>query len=431
MRSATRRRRRRRGRCSTTSRAPAGITTLGGTSPTVHPSLTWTAATDTGGSNLAGYRVYRDGAQITQTTAVSFTDASLAIDGTYAYVVRAIDGAGNLGPPSPARTIQVDQTPPPAPTMNVPVSPTRTVTFSWNAPDDGASGSGIAGYRIYRNGAPLSASPVLPAFTDGTVSLEGTWAYTVAAIDAAGNVGPQSAPISIVYDSTPPPAPFGLSVPQITATQPTLTWTTGGPDTLSGFAYYQVLRDGNPVGTTTQTSYTDAGLTSNGPHVYSVRAVDNAGNTSPASPTQRTIFDSTAPEIPTNVTAPSPTNRPSVTWTASADTGGAGGVVYSVYRDGVRLADRDDRRHELPRHLGADGGTALLHRARERRRRQRQRRVAAGRRHDRHHTARSRRDSDGRVTRRAARDLVGSRRAIPRASLVTTSTGERRWSARP
>jgi fibronectin type 3 domain-containing protein len=314
---------------------PAGVATLNGTSPIVHPALTWTAATDTGGSNLAGYRVYRDGAQVAQTTTLTFADASLSVDGSYAYVVRAIDGAGNLGPPSPTRTIQVDQTPPPAPTHVVAASPTNVVSFSWDAtPDSGTSGSGVASYRIYRNGSPLPSTTSPAAYTDSTVSLEGTWVYTIAAIDAAGNEGPQSAPVSILYDRTPPPPPSGLSAPPITSVPPTVTWIAGGADALSGFAFFQILRDGNAVGSTTSTSFTDSGLTTNGSHTYAVRSVDAAGNASATTPVQRSIFDNTAPEVPTTVAAASPTNRPLVSWTASADSGGSGGVVYTVFRDG-------------------------------------------------------------------------------------------------
>ncbi len=319
---------------------PGAVTTLNGTSPIVHPALTWTASSDTGGSNLAGYRVYRDGGQIAQTTALAFADASLSVDGSYAYVVRAIDGAGNLGPPSPTRTIQVDQTPPPAPDHVVARTPTNAVSFSWNATTDtGSSASGVASYRIYRNGSPLPSTTVPAAYTDSTVSLEGTWVYTISAIDAAGNEGPQSASFSILLDRTPPPPPSGLSVPSITSLPPTLTWIAGGADALSGFASFQVLRDGNPVGSTTSTSFTDSalgalGANGNGSHTYAVQSVDAAGNASVATPIQRNIFDNTAPQIPTNVTAPSPTNRPLVSWTASADSGGSAGVVYSVLRDG-------------------------------------------------------------------------------------------------
>jgi len=120
----------------------------GGTGPTepanlvAHASdpntirLSWKASSDSV-STITGYRVYRDGAQIAQTSALTFADASLAVDGSYAYVVRAIDGAGNLGPPSPTRTIQVDQTPPPAPTHIVAASPANVVTFSFRTKGPG------------------------------------------------------------------------------------------------------------------------------------------------------------------------------------------------------------------------------------------------------------------------------------------------------
>jgi large repetitive protein len=314
--------------------APGAVTALTGTSPLVHPSLTWPSATDAGGSNLAGYRIYRDGSQIAQTTSLSFVDASLAVDGTYSYAVRAVDGAGNVGPPSPTRTIQVDQTPPPAPTGIVAASPSNQVSLSWPAtPDAGVSSSGVARYRIYRNGTPIDTTAPA-AYSDTTLGIEGTWQYTVSAIDAAGNEGPQSAPVAVLYDRTPPPAPSGLSVPPITTTQPTLTWIAGAPDALSGFDHFELLRDGNLVASTGATTITDVGLTANGSHAYTVRAVDAAGNASAATPVQRSIFDNTPPEIPTNAAAASPTNRPNVTWTTSLDSGGSGGVVYSVFRDG-------------------------------------------------------------------------------------------------
>ena len=95
-----------------------------------------------------------------------------------------------------------------------------------------------------------------------------------------------------------------------------------------------MLRDGAVIGSTTQTTFTDAGLIANGSHTYAVRAVDAAGNLSATTTVQHCIFDNTPPDIPINVSAANPTNRPNVTWTASLDSGGSGGVVYSVYRDG-------------------------------------------------------------------------------------------------
>ena len=73
-------------------------------------TLTWTASTDTGGSGLAGYNVYREqGAtdpQLGQSTTTSITLTGLTANTQYQVYVRARDGAGNLSgnstrPPSP------------------------------------------------------------------------------------------------------------------------------------------------------------------------------------------------------------------------------------------------------------------------------------------------------------------------------------------
>ena len=313
---------------------PSAVTSLSATTPTLHPALTWSSASDAGGSALAGYAVYRDGVQIAQTTALTFTDSAVSADGTYAYTVRAVDNAGNVGASSPTRTIQVDQTPPPAPTGLTAQTPTNHVVLSWPAtPDTGQNGSGVSQYRVYRNGTPIALVQAT-SYTDTSLAIEGTWQYTVSAIDAAGNEGPQSAAFPVLYDATPPPAPVGLSVAPLTTSQPTLTWLSGGPDALSGFDHYELLRDGAVVASTTQTSITDVTLTANGSHTYAVRAVDAAGNHSASTPVQTTIFDNTAPAIPASLSVPSPTNRPTLTWAPSVDVGGANGVTYTVFRDG-------------------------------------------------------------------------------------------------
>ncbi len=60
-------------------------------------SLSWSASTDTGGSGLAGYRIYRDGAAtpVATVAATSYTDSGLAAQTSYGYTVRAYDSAGN------------------------------------------------------------------------------------------------------------------------------------------------------------------------------------------------------------------------------------------------------------------------------------------------------------------------------------------------
>ena len=136
-------------------RAPSAVAIADRRLADVHPSLGWTTATDTGGSGLAGYRVYRDGVagRRRRPARRSSTPRSRSTAPTPTPCARSTTPATSA-PPSPTRTVQVDQTPPPAPTGLFAQSPTNHVTLSWPATSDtGASGSGVAQYRVYRNGS--------------------------------------------------------------------------------------------------------------------------------------------------------------------------------------------------------------------------------------------------------------------------------------
>jgi chitodextrinase len=58
-------------------------------------TLTWSASIDTGGSGLAGYRVFRSGTLVATVTTTSFTNTGLTANTTYRYRVAAVDNAGN------------------------------------------------------------------------------------------------------------------------------------------------------------------------------------------------------------------------------------------------------------------------------------------------------------------------------------------------
>ncbi|MDD5146051.1 MAG: hypothetical protein PHF44_04390, partial [Candidatus Pacebacteria bacterium] len=64
-----------------------------GTTPKV--ALSWAASTDTGGSGLKGYKVYRNGTLLAQPTATSYDDTTVVGETSYTYGVSAIDNAGN------------------------------------------------------------------------------------------------------------------------------------------------------------------------------------------------------------------------------------------------------------------------------------------------------------------------------------------------
>ena len=91
-----------------------------------------------------------------------------------------------------------DLTPPSAPLGLAATarSPTQ-VDLSWTAATDNV---GVTAYEIYRNGSLLMTSGAITSYSDTTVTSATTYAYTVRAHDAAGNV---SAPSNLATVATP------------------------------------------------------------------------------------------------------------------------------------------------------------------------------------------------------------------------------------
>ena len=71
-----------------------------------------------------------------------------------------------------------------------------TVNLAWNAASDNSGGSGVAGYDVYRNGN-LVGSPAATQYTDGGLSANTAYTYTVRARDNAGNASARSGSISV------------------------------------------------------------------------------------------------------------------------------------------------------------------------------------------------------------------------------------------
>ncbi|NIM06462.1 MAG: endoglucanase, partial [Armatimonadetes bacterium] len=125
-------------------------------------SLTWSASADTGGSGLAGYKVYRNGAFLKQVAGTSTTDSGLSASATYSYRVSAIDNAGNesaQGSTAVTNTPQCpDITPPSVPSgLSAAAVSSFEISLTWN-PSTDTGGSGLAGYRVYRDGAFITTT---------------------------------------------------------------------------------------------------------------------------------------------------------------------------------------------------------------------------------------------------------------------------------
>ncbi|HVX48413.1 MAG TPA: Ig-like domain-containing protein [Candidatus Saccharimonadales bacterium] len=76
-------------------------------------NLSWNASTDTGGSGLAGYNVYRDGTQLNTApiTGISYKDAKASPNTTYQYAVQAVDKAGNTSDKSSTADVSTPAAP--------------------------------------------------------------------------------------------------------------------------------------------------------------------------------------------------------------------------------------------------------------------------------------------------------------------------------
>ncbi len=88
--------------------------------------IAWSASSDDLSS--VGYRVYRNGAHVGTTSALTWTNTTVTPATTYTYMVRALDSAGNLGGASPAVTVTTPAgAPPPSPPPPDPTPPPPTL----------------------------------------------------------------------------------------------------------------------------------------------------------------------------------------------------------------------------------------------------------------------------------------------------------------
>lgn len=165
-------------------------------------ALAWEAAQDDRGP--LSYEVHRGapgfalgpGSRVATTTAVAYTDASVASATAYAYRVRAVDGAGNAGPPSAelaASTLPgpADDTLAPAIQRLAFVGSSGAWRLTW-ATDEPATGDLVltgpdgAGTRTLAHARSTSSSLTL-----GELPV-GLHAFTLTATDAFGRAGVRS-----------------------------------------------------------------------------------------------------------------------------------------------------------------------------------------------------------------------------------------------
>src|SRR5437879_661975 len=170
---------------------PTGLTAAAAGS--TGANLSWSASTDNVG--VTGYIVRRNGGQVATPATTSFADTGLAAATTYSYTVAARDAAGNISPDSTSVSVTIaDTTPPTSPTgLTAAAAGFSGATLSWSASTDNV---GVTGYIVRRDGVQV-ATPATTSYSDTGLSAATTYSYMVAARDAAGNISPDSASVSL------------------------------------------------------------------------------------------------------------------------------------------------------------------------------------------------------------------------------------------
>jgi chitodextrinase len=157
-------------------------------------NLSWSPSTDTGGSGLAGYEIFRDGGSnpIDTSPVASYSDLTASVATTHLYKVDAYDGAGNRS----GFSNQISVTTPDTSAPSAPGNPTfssitgSSATATWTSATDNV---GVTGYRYSLNGGS-SWTTIANVLTADLTGLTRATTYTmlVQARDAAGNWGPSA-----------------------------------------------------------------------------------------------------------------------------------------------------------------------------------------------------------------------------------------------
>jgi chitodextrinase len=330
--------------------APGAPPNVVATPVTGGADLTWSAATDDIG--VTGYRVYRNGALLGTTAGLSFHDA--VQNGVIDYSVAAVDTDGLVGPVGAAPRVSIGD--PVAPTSPTGVTATvagATVTLSWYAATDNV---GVTAYRVYRNSTLLTTTTALSAQDSATHGGQ-SYAYSVRALDAAGNVSPPSLPLPVtIADGAPPSAVTQLKVAVLPKPWgATLTWKAATDNV--AVTGYRVYRDAALITTVPGLTYTDPRLPHLDMAVYAVAAIDGTGNEGTRTRVSAIPpdIDLIAPSAPRSLRAKALTRRRvRLTWPSASDDVGVvrydvvfrGRVVLKTSKRNVtiKLAGRRGRR---------------------------------------------------------------------------------------
>ncbi len=277
--------------------APTGLTATADGQTIIN--LRWTAPTNTGGSDIIGYRVewsangtdgWTNVSPAHRGTTTMYAHTGLPRGTTRHYRVRAINREGNGAWSSIAMATTVTVPGPPR-NLTATARGVAAIELTWAAPTSNG-GSAITGYSIQVSSdgsawAELVATQTQTTYTHTGLSPSATRHYRVHAINAAGsgawsNVA-RATTTARTQTATRPGAPQNLTA---TASPGAITLTWAAPTSNGGSAITGYRVEGSADGTApwtelvatqTQTTYMDQGLEAGVTRHYRVQAINRVG----------------------------------------------------------------------------------------------------------------------------------------------------------
>jgi fibronectin type 3 domain-containing protein len=313
-------------------------------------SLSWTEANNS--DPAASYRVYEGGTVVATPTTTSATISGLASGSTHAYTVTAVDASGGES----AHSVSVTGTTSGGGGGGLTVSLAKTKDWGSGYTDTGTltntSGSAVTGWNVQfdldstenvESSANVSYASSAHHYTltnlssDATIAADASLTFQFSGDYGSKYIAPTNVAAYTLSAPQSPATPTGLMVTGTTSSSIGLSWTeTNNSDPA---ASYRVSEGGTVVATTSTTSATITGLAPGSTHVYTVTALDAAGNGSAQSNpvTGTTNGTVNAPATPTGLTVTAATTSSiSLSWTETNNSDPA--ASYRVYEGGTAVA---------------------------------------------------------------------------------------------
>jgi fibronectin type 3 domain-containing protein len=191
------------------------------------------------------------------------------------------------------------------------------VTLSWTAVANATS------YEVRRDGVSIG-NAATTSFIDQTAANGHTYSYDVVAHNTAGS-SPVSTSVSASPTATAPAAPQGLFAPA-GDNSVDLAWLPS--DRATG---YNIYRDGNLIGTTSATTYSDTSARNGTAYSYTVTALRDTAESTPSGAVSVTPIGAT-PSAPVGISTVVGDGEIALSWSAPA-----GANHYEIFRDGASI----------------------------------------------------------------------------------------------